>query len=109
MSSDAGLFLRILPRAGESRSEHWPNEPTSHLGPDLMAHINQVPWAKHPGRLGFDVPAHASCVTLHITSPVARVEASLVCKAQAQTGRISPCWIAFLEDEQGTVPTFLCR
>ncbi|CAD6937245.1 unnamed protein product [Tilletia laevis] len=51
----------MLPRVGESGSEHLTTEPTSHPGPDLMAHIYyiyQVPWAEHTGTLGFDLPGN---------------------------------------------------
>ncbi|CAD6958857.1 unnamed protein product [Tilletia laevis] len=98
MSSDAGLFLRILPRAGESGSEHLPTEPTSHPGPDLMAHIYQVPWAEHTGRLGFDVPAHAICMTPNITRSQGRGKLSL----QSADGQDKPLLdFRYFEDEQG--------
>lgn len=54
MSSDAGLFVRVLP----------PNaEPVPHPGPDLMFHIYQVPFVENTAREGYDVPKHAICMT----------------------------------------------
>ncbi|KAK0533225.1 hypothetical protein OC835_003083 [Tilletia horrida] len=77
MSSDAGLFLRILPRRGEVGSEEVPTEPTPHPGPDLMFHIYQTVWAEHTARLGFDVPEHAICMTPNIPRSQGRGKLSL--------------------------------
>ncbi|PWN47636.1 alcohol oxidase [Violaceomyces palustris] len=63
MSSDAGLFLRVLP----------PNaEPNPHPGPDLMFHIYQIPFADNTARQGYEVPEHAICMTPNITRSQAR-------------------------------------
>ncbi|KAE8272051.1 hypothetical protein A4X09_0g312 [Tilletia walkeri] len=98
MSSDAGLFLRILPQRGEPGSNKLPSEPTSHPGPDMMAHIYQVPWAEHTGRLGFDVPAHAICMTPNISRSQGRGKLSLR-SADAQDKPLLD--FRYFEDEQG--------
>lgn len=59
MSSDAGLFLRVLP----------PNaEPFPHPGPDLMFHIYQVPFADNTEREGYPRPDHAICMTPNVST-----------------------------------------
>ncbi|EPQ26079.1 uncharacterized protein PFL1_06287 [Pseudozyma flocculosa PF-1] len=68
MSSDAGLFLRVLP----------PNaEPFPHPGPDLMFHIYQVPFADNTEREGYRRPPHAICMTPNICRSQARGKVSL--------------------------------
>ncbi|CAO1622376.1 unnamed protein product [Sympodiomycopsis kandeliae] len=68
MSSDAGLFLRVLPLE---------KEPNPHVGPDLMFHIYQVPFAENTERQGFKVPEHAICMTPNITRSQAKGKLSL--------------------------------
>lgn len=63
MSSDAGLFLRVLPPDAE---------PNTHPGPDLMFHIYQIPFADNTEREGFERPDHAICMTPNITRSQAR-------------------------------------
>ncbi|PWZ02593.1 alcohol oxidase [Testicularia cyperi] len=68
MSSDAGLFLRVLPSDAE---------PFPHPGPDLMFHIYQVPFADNTEREGYERPDHAICMTPNITRSQARGKVSL--------------------------------
>ncbi|CBQ67832.1 related to Choline dehydrogenase [Sporisorium reilianum SRZ2] len=68
MSSDAGLFLRVLPADAE---------PHPHPGPDLMFHIYQVPFADNTERVGYERPEHAICMTPNICRSQARGKVSL--------------------------------
>ncbi|EGE03358.1 choline oxidase [Trichophyton equinum CBS 127.97] len=63
MDSDAGVFLR--------------REPINAAGfdgdcADIMMHCYQIPFGIHTGRLGYDVPANAFCVTPNIPRPRSR-------------------------------------
>ena len=68
MSSDAGLFLRVLPQDAE---------PFPHPGPDLMFHIYQIPFADNTERQGFPKPEHAICMTPNICRSQARGRVTL--------------------------------
>ena len=64
--SDAGLFLHCQPSPPSSSSS-----PPS-TAPDLMMHCYQIPFVLHTRRLGYDVPAHAFCMTPNIPRPLSR-------------------------------------
>lgn len=57
MSSDACLFVRVLPLDAE---------PHPHPGPDLMFHIYQIPFTENTARAGYDEPEHAICMTPNV-------------------------------------------
>ena len=68
MSSDAGLFLRVLPQSAELHP---------HPAPDLMFHIYQVPFAENTSREGYEKPTHAICMTPNIMRSRSRGKLSL--------------------------------
>jgi choline dehydrogenase-like flavoprotein len=68
MSSDAGLFLKVLKD----------KEPFDMEGiPDLMFHIYQVPFTDNTKRLGYRSPDHAICMTPNICRSQSRGKLSL--------------------------------
>lgn len=68
MSSDAGLFLKVLKGKEPFGMENVP---------DLMFHIYQVPFCDNTKRLGYPVPDHAICMTPNICRSQARGKLSL--------------------------------
>lgn len=69
MSSDAGLFLKVLPNDAEPFA--MPDVP------DLMFHIYQVPFTDNTKRMGYPHPDHAICMTPNICRSQARGKLSL--------------------------------
>lgn len=75
MDSDAGVFLRReLPNAATNNAD--PNLNPSKLPDgniaDIMMHCYQIPFCLNTERLGYDVPAHAFCMTPNIPRPRSR-------------------------------------
>ncbi|KAL9935846.1 hypothetical protein V8E36_005423 [Tilletia maclaganii] len=97
MSSDAGLFLRVLPEQ-DGVGQEGPVEPIPHPGPDLMFHIYQVVWAEHTARLGYPVPKHAICMTPNITRSLGRGKLSLRSSDPQEKPLLD---FRYFEDEQG--------
>ncbi|PWN90013.1 alcohol oxidase [Acaromyces ingoldii] len=69
MSSDAGLFLKVLPDSAEP----FPMPSV----PDLMFHIYQIPFTDNTNRMGYPHPDHAICMTPNICRSQARGKLSL--------------------------------
>ncbi|EGD95262.1 choline dehydrogenase [Trichophyton tonsurans CBS 112818] len=63
MDSDAGVFLRRKPINAAGFDGDCA---------DIMMHCYQIPFGIHTGRLGYDVPANAFCVTPNIPRPRSR-------------------------------------
>lgn len=89
MLSDAGLFLRVLPKEAEMHP---------HNGPDLMFHIYQTPFADNTEREGFRRPEHAICMTPNITRSQGRGKLSLASADPADKPLLD---FKYFEDKNG--------